>query len=57
MISDKADKPLTEAQGDEGRIGIFPSWRSVYWTVLVYGLVVIVVLTVLSGILSFGAAP
>jgi len=42
---------------DEGRIGIFPNWKSVYWTVLVYGVVVIVVLTLLSSLLSFGAGP
>ncbi|MBT8398685.1 MAG: hypothetical protein HKO65_15880 [Gemmatimonadetes bacterium] len=42
---------------DQGRIGVFPSWRSMYWTVLVYGLVVIAVLTILSRVLSFGAAP
>jgi hypothetical protein len=42
-------------EGDEeGRVGPFPSWRSLYWTVVVYGLVVISVLAVLTRALGFG---
>lgn len=40
---------------EEGPIGIFPNWRWVYWTVVVYGVLVIALLTVLSTILDFGA--
>jgi len=45
------------SKDDEGRIGIFPSWGWVYGTVLAYGVVVILVLTVLSRVLSHGAGP
>jgi len=38
----------------EERIGPFPSWRSLYITVLVYGLVVIVLLSILTKVLGFG---
>lgn len=53
MISGKADGPPVKDSEDEGRIGVFPSWPSVYWTVFIYGLVVIAVLTLLSSLLSF----
>jgi hypothetical protein len=39
---------------NEERVGPFPSWRSLYITVLVYGLVVIVLLSILSEVLGFG---
>ena len=39
---------------EEGPIGIFPTWRWVYGTVVVYGVVVIVVLTILTRFLGFG---
>ena len=42
------------SRDDEGRIGIFPHWRSLYVTVVVYGVVVIVILTILTRVLSFG---
>ena len=42
------------SQEDTGRIGIFPNWTWVYVTVVVYGAVVIGILTVLSWILGFG---
>ena len=42
-------------KGTEGeRIGVFPSWRWVYGTVIVWGIVVIVTLTILTRILGFG---
>jgi hypothetical protein len=42
-------------QEDEtGRIGIFPNWRWVYTTVVVYGVVVIGILLFLTQILGFG---
>ena len=43
------------SRDDDGRIGPFPNWRSVYVTVIVYGLVVIALLTLLTQVLSFGA--
>jgi hypothetical protein len=41
-------------QRDDGPIGPFPSWGWVYGTVLVYGVVVIGILTLLTRILSVG---
>ena len=43
------------SQDEEGRIGIFPSWRSLYVTVIVFGVAVIVLLTILTRALNFGA--
>lgn len=40
---------------DRGPVGPFPSWGWVYGTVLVYGLLVIVVLWILTGLLDPGA--
>ncbi len=48
------DKPRVSAEEGE-KVGIFPSWRSVYVTVFVYGLFLIAVLMVLSRVLDFGA--
>ncbi len=45
------------AEEDHGPIGIFPSWRALYTTVVVYALVLIVVFYLLSQVLSFGGAP
>ena len=42
---------------DEGPIGIFPSWSSLYTAVVVFGVLVISVLTLLTGLLDFGAGP
>ena len=39
---------------EEGRIGLFPSWRWVYVSVLGYGLLLIILLTILSRVLDFG---
>ena len=41
-------------EDESGRIGLFPNWKWVYGTVVVYGAVVIGVLTLLSRILGFG---
>ena len=38
----------------EERVGPFPSWRWLYGTVLVYGIAVIVVLSILTKMLGFG---
>jgi len=43
------------SQDEEGRIGIFPSWRSIYALVIAFGVAVIVVLTILTRALNFGA--
>ena len=42
------------SQDEEGRIGIFPGWRSLYVTVVAFGVVVIVILTILTRVLNFG---
>ena len=52
MISSKADGPPSKDSEDEGRIGIFPNWTSVYWSVLVYGLVVAVWMTIVHALLK-----
>ena len=39
----------------EGRIGIFPSWRALYVTVVVYALAMVVLLYVLTRILDHSA--
>lgn len=39
---------------EEGRVGLFPSWRWVYGTVLGYGILLIIILTLLSRLLDFG---
>jgi hypothetical protein len=48
-------KPIPEDEA--GRIGVFPNWRWLYTTVVIYGVVVIVVLLFLTRFLSFGATP
>lgn len=50
-MSSKGEEMTEE---ETGRIGIFPNWDWVYATVVVYGVVVIGVLTILSRILGFG---
>ena len=42
------------SQDEEGRIGIFPNWRTLYVTVIVFGVAVIIILTILTQLLSFG---
>ena len=39
----------------EERIGPFPSWRWLYATVIVYGVVVILLLYILTIVLGFGS--
>lgn len=47
-----------KSQEDEtGRIGIFPNWRWVYTTVVVYGIVTIGALLILTRVLGFGVTP
>ena len=40
-----------------GRIGIFPSWRWMYWAVVIYGIIMIGALGLLTRVLDFGAGP
>lgn len=40
---------------DEGPVGIFPSWRALYITVVIYAFGLILLFYVLSEALSFGA--
>jgi hypothetical protein len=42
------------SKSEEGRVGVFPSWKWVYGTVIAWGVVVIVVLAALTRILGFG---
>ena len=48
------DETLAVGGGEREPVGIFPSWRWVYATVVVYGVALILLLTVLSRILDFG---
>ena len=40
---------------EEERIGLFPSWKSLYATVVVYGIAVILILYILTIVLGFGS--
>jgi hypothetical protein len=44
--------PGDKRDEDEGPVGIFPSWRWVYGTVLVYGSLMILVLWLLTRLLD-----
>jgi hypothetical protein len=46
--------PSREDEGEE-RIGLFPSWKSLYATVVVYGVVVILILYILTIVLGSGS--
>ena len=46
--------PSREDEGEE-RIGLFPSWKSLYTTVVVYGVAVILILYILTIVLGFGS--
>ena len=46
--------PSREDEGEE-RIGPFPSWKSLYTTVVVYGVAVIILLYILTIVLGFGS--
>ncbi len=50
---DTQQPPSREDEGEE-RIGIFPSWKSLYVTVIVYGAAVILILYILTIALGFG---
>lgn len=46
-------KDVLNAPEDQGPIGIFPSWKSLYWTVIVYTLAMIAILEAFSVYLDF----
>ncbi len=48
-------QPSSREDEGEERIGIFPSWKSLYVTVVVYGVVVILILYLLTIVLGFGS--
>jgi len=51
----RSDQSTAPDNADEqGPVGIFPSWRALYTTVVVYALGLIVLFYVLSEALSFG---
>lgn len=53
----RVDSGKRVAKPDEaGPIGVFPNWRWVYTTVVVYGVLVILALLVLSRVLDPGGA-
>lgn len=49
------EERLREPPEEEGPVGIFPSWRWLYGTVLAWFVVVVVALYVLTLTLDFGA--
>jgi len=51
------DQDRESGQDDEGPVGPFPGWKALYWTVVVYGVVVIGILTLLTRVLSHGGQP
>lgn len=51
------NQPVMDQEDETGRIGIFPNWRWVYTTVVVYGVVTIGALLILTWVLSPGVAP
>ena len=44
--------PIVGDPEDQGPVGLFPSWKWVYGTVLVYGVLVIIVLWILTRLLD-----
>jgi len=42
---------------EEGSVWPFPSWKWLYALVIVYGVLVIGALTLVTGLLDFGAGP
>lgn len=52
--TDRSPPVPEEAPGDEGPVGPFPSWSWLYGVVVAYGLLVIVVLTLLTRLLDPG---
>ena len=52
MLDDDTLRPDPD-DGDEGPIGIFPSWRAVYWSVAIYTLILVVILAVFTSVFDF----
>ena len=46
--------PAPAEEDDAGPVGIFPSWKALYTTVVVYALGLIVLFWILSEALAFG---
>jgi hypothetical protein len=38
------DRDGRATEGDDDRVGIFPSWRALYWTVAVYAVLLVAAL-------------
>ena len=51
-MSDSELQHLDE-DGDEGPIGIFPSWKAVYWSVVIYTLALTAILAVFTEVFDF----
>lgn len=43
-----SDPNLTHDDEDRGPIGIFPSWRAVYWSVVIYTVLLVAVLWIFT---------
>lgn len=49
----EADSEADSDSGDDGRIGIFPTWRSLYVSVVVYTVALILLLYAFTVLLDF----
>ena len=49
----RAEREAREWDEDHGAIGIFPSWKALYLTVVGYALLLILIFFVLSSVLDF----
>ena len=54
VAGDAQQPPSRDDEGEE-RIGLFPSWKSLYTTVVVYGVAVILILYILTIVLGFSS--
>jgi hypothetical protein len=52
---DAEGRPMGREEDEPGPIGIFPSWKALYTTVVVYAVLLITVLYVLSVTLDFSS--
>ena len=47
------DAQKLDDDGETGPIGIFPSWKAVYWSVVIYTLILTAILAVFTEVFDF----